>query len=112
MLERRREGAIELLRLDRQAVRNALDAALAAELARTLSDALRDEQVRAVVLAGRGVGFCAGSDVKEMARVTSERRLEIEREKAALLKAMAAAPKPVVAAVHGFALGGGLMLAA
>ena len=112
MLERRREGALELLRLDRQAVRNALDAALAAELARTLSDAQRDEQVRAVVLAGRGAGFCAGSDVKEMARVTSERRLEIEREKAALLKAMAAAPKPVVAAVHGFALGGGLMLAA
>jgi len=112
MLERRREGAVELLRLDRQAVRNALDAALAAELARAFAAIRVDAGVHAVVLAGRGAGFCAGSDVKEMARVTPERRLEIAREKAALLRAMAGLPKPVVAAVHGFALGGGLMLAA
>lgn len=112
MIERRLEGAVELLRLDRQAVRNALDAALAAELARAFAATGADAGVRAVVLAGNGAGFCAGSDVKEMARVTSERRLEIAREKAALLKAMAGLAKPVVAAVHGFALGGGLMLAA
>lgn len=112
MIERCREGAVELLRLDRQAVRNALDAELAAELARALDDARRDDEVHALVLTGKGPGFCAGSDLKEMARVTLERRLEIAREKAALLKAMAGLPKPVVAAVHGFALGGGLMLAA
>ena len=112
MIERRREGRVELLRLDRQAVRNALDAALAAELARAFAELGADDAVRVVVLAGKGAGFCAGSDVKEMARVGPERRLEIAREKAALLKAMAASPKPVVAAVHGFALGGGLMLAA
>lgn len=102
MLERRREGAVELLRLDRQAVRNALDAALAAELARAFAAIAADAGVRAVVLAGKGAGFCAGSDVKEMARVTPERRLEIAREKAALLKAMAAAPKPVVASTKRF----------
>ena len=112
MLERRREGAVELLLIERPAVRNALDAALTAELARAFSAIGADAGVRAVVLAGKGAGFCAGSDLKEMRSVAPERRLEIAREKAALLRSMAGLAKPVVAAVRGFALGGGLMLAA
>jgi enoyl-CoA hydratase/carnithine racemase len=106
-----REGQIAILELDRQPVRNALDAALTAALASALLELASDAQVRVVVLAGRGAGFCAGSDVKEMARESLERRLEIARQKAALLRAMASHPKPVVGAVHGFALGGGFMLA-
>jgi enoyl-CoA hydratase/carnithine racemase len=112
MLERQREGAVGLLRIDRQAVRNALDAALTAQLARAFAEIATDDGVRAVVLAGKGAGFCAGSDLKEMRSVTPGRRLEIAREKAALLRTMAGLPKPVVAAVNGFALGGGMMLAA
>ena len=112
MIERRREGAVQILRLERPAVRNALDAALSAELARALADAQPDPAVRAVLIAGKGAGFCAGSDVKEMGRVRPERRIEIAGEKAALLRAIVGLAKPVVAAVHGFALGGGFMLAA
>lgn len=111
MLELSREGPVAILELDRPSVRNALDAALTGVLARRLETLAADEDVRAIVLAGRGEGFCAGSDVKEMARESLERRLEIAREKAALLRAMVSHPKPVVGAVHGFALGGGFMLA-
>ncbi len=112
MIERRRQGQVQILRLERPAVRNALDAALTAELACALAAIAADAGVGAVVLAGKGAGFCSGSDLKEMRSVTPERRLEIAREKAALLRAIAGLPKPVVAAVGGFALGGGLMLAA
>jgi len=97
--------------LSRDQVRNALDLATTEHLLQSISQLRGDPAVRAVLLRGEGAGFCAGSDVKEMARASMAERLRIAERKAVLMRALAELDKPVVCAVHGFALGGGFMLA-
>jgi enoyl-CoA hydratase/carnithine racemase len=97
--------------LSRDQVRNALDLATTEHLLQSISQARDDPAVRAVLLRGEGAGFCAGSDVKEMAQASMAERLRIAERKAVLMRALAELDKPVVCAVHGFALGGGFMLA-
>jgi enoyl-CoA hydratase/carnithine racemase len=97
--------------LAREKVRNALDLATTERLIESLERARSDAGVRAILLRGEGAGFCAGSDVKEMAQATMEERLRIAERKAFLMRLMADIDLPVVCAVHGFALGGGFMLA-
>jgi enoyl-CoA hydratase/carnithine racemase len=102
---------IRELVLSRNEVRNALDLATTEQLLRSIAEARDDPEVRVVLLRGEGMGFCAGSDVKEMAQATMASRLFIAERKAELMRALAELDKPVVCAVHGFALGGGFMLA-
>ena len=102
---------IRELVLSRNEVRNALDLATTERLLRSIAEARDDPAVRAVLLRGEGAGFCAGSDVKEMALASMTERLHIAQRKAGLMRALAELDKPVVCAVHGFALGGGFMLA-
>lgn len=104
------ESVRELV-LDRSEVRNALDLATTERLLAAIDDAASDPAVRALLLRGEGAGFCAGSDVKEMARASMEDRVQVAARKAELMRALAGIDKPVVCAVHGFALGGGFMLA-
>lgn len=97
--------------LAREKVRNALDLATTERLIALLGHARNDSGVRVVLLRGEGAGFCAGSDIKEMAQASMDQRLRIAERKALLMRMMAELDKPVVCAVHGFALGGGFMLA-
>lgn len=111
-LKLERQGAVIEAVLSRPAVRNALDLALTEALLAALASAERDPAVGALLLRGEGPGFCAGSDVKEMAQASMAERLRIAERKALLMQRLARSGLPVVAAVHGFALGGGFMLAA
>ncbi|HEY5637107.1 MAG TPA: enoyl-CoA hydratase/isomerase family protein [Burkholderiales bacterium] len=111
-LKLERQGAVIEALLSRPAVRNALDLALTEALLAALASAERDPAVGALLLRGDGPGFCAGSDVKEMAQASMAERLRIAERKALLMQRLARSGLPVVAAVHGFALGGGFMLAA
>ncbi|MDX1375736.1 MAG: enoyl-CoA hydratase/isomerase family protein [Burkholderiales bacterium] len=104
-------GRVRELVLDRPRVRNALDLETTERLIAALDAVVQDARVAAVVLRGEGAGFCAGSDVKEMARVDPQTRVAIAARKAVLMQRLARVERPVVAAVHGFALGGGFMLA-
>ena len=104
-------GGVLEITLVRERLRNALDLATTERLLRSLETARKDDGVRAVLLRGEGAGFCAGSDVKEMASASMDERVRIAERKAALMRALADLDKPVVCAVHGFALGGGFMLA-
>ncbi|KPK03917.1 MAG: hypothetical protein AMJ64_14735 [Betaproteobacteria bacterium SG8_39] len=104
-------GRVRELVLDRPRLRNALDLETTERLLAALDALAQDDQAAVVLLHGEGTGFCAGSDVKEMARVDLETRLRIAERKALLMQRLARLECPVVAAVHGFALGGGLMLA-
>ena len=97
--------------LARERVRNALDLATTEQLLASIAAAREDVAIRAVLLRGEGSGFCAGSDVKEMARASMAQRLHIAERKALVVRSLAELDKPVVCAVHGFALGGGFMLA-
>ena len=112
-----REGAFARVTLDRPAVRNALDPQLIAALHDAFR-ALADEPpaaLRGIVLGGAGPVFCAGADVEWMRRAISLSVEENERDAAALhamLAAIDACPVPVIARVHGAALGGGMGLCA
>jgi len=91
---------------------NALDVAGWFELARLIREAGEDPAVRAVVLAAEGRGFCAGVDIKEMQRTTGhEALIGANRGCFAAFAAVYECAVPVVAAVQGFCLGGGVGLA-
>lgn len=105
-------GAVRLLTIERPARRNALGDALVADLAATLAAHDADDSVAATVIAGSAPGFCAGSDLKELGTMTLDAMCAHEARTAAFCRGIAALRKPVLAAVEGFALGGGFVFAA
>jgi len=107
-----REGAVATVTLDRPRRLNALDAETLRELARAVRDVRRDAAVRALVVTGAGErAFSAGADVTAMAAMTAPEGHAYSRLGHDVLARLEALPVPVVAAVDGVALGGGLELA-
>lgn len=107
-----RDGDVLRVTLARPETRNAFDAALIAELAEAFVDV---GKARAVVLAGEGPSFCAGADVKWMrasAELGYEANLADANAMRRMFEAIHGCPAPVVALVHGHALGGGVGLVA
>jgi len=105
-----RDGDVLRVTLARPASRNAFDAALIAELSEAFVDV---GTARAVVLSGDGASFCAGADVEWMrASVDLDREANVADANAlrGMLEAIDRCPAPVVALVHGHALGGGVGL--
>lgn len=114
LVELEREGALARLWLNRPEVHNALSAELGAELAAALHALAHDDEVRCVVLGGRGRSFCAGADIGEMkagGAATFEQNLAGAEKMSGMFAALADFPKPVVGRVHGGVLGGGVGLA-
>jgi methylglutaconyl-CoA hydratase len=112
-----RDGAVARVTLSRPDVRNAFNAELIADLhdAFTTLASEPPDALRAVVLAGEGAVFCAGADVTWMrasvALSVEDNEADAQRM-AEMLDAIDACPAPVVARVHGAALGGGMGLCA
>ncbi len=102
------DKGIAEVRLDHPPV-NALPSEGWAFLAKTLRALGEDEKIRVVVLAGSGRGFCAGVDIKELAR-DSALITKVNRGCYDSFAAVYDCPVPVIAAVHGFCLGGGIGL--
>lgn len=107
-----RSEDISILRIERAARRNALGDALVAELRRALQADDADASVGAIVLTAEAPGFCAGSDLKELGSMSLDEMIEHEARTARFCREIAQLRKPVVAAVEGFALGGGFVFAA
>ncbi|HZM31970.1 MAG TPA: enoyl-CoA hydratase/isomerase family protein [Acidimicrobiales bacterium] len=101
-------GAVRLLTLDRAATLNAFDSPLYRATAAALDGARADDGVKVAVLTGAGRAFSAGQDLDEMARLAAGE--DIESGFPALLEALQAFDKPLVAAVNGAAVGIGFTL--
>ena len=111
----RRENDVATLTLNRPDVHNAFNEHLVAQLRAVFEELRGDDAVRVVVLAGEGKSFSAGADLDWMRRAAQWSEEENRRDAAAaaaLWRAVAECPKPVVARVHGNALGGGAGLVA
>lgn len=110
----RREGAVLILSNNNVAARNALSPEFYAAVTTALAQAAADEHIGAVILTGEGGHFCAGGDLRQLAK---RRELPIaqRREKLEglhdLIRTVRDCPKPVIAAVEGAAAGAGLSLA-
>ena len=104
------EDAVGTIRLDRPKM-NAIDTQLRTELAEVAVEARERTDVRAVVLYGGERVFAAGADIKEMSTMSYADMTSWGTQLQEALKVVARLPKPVVAAVTGYALGGGFELA-
>jgi enoyl-CoA hydratase len=118
-----RDGHVATLWLDSPERRNAMGPALWSDLPRMMEDVSDDDDVRAVVIAAKGPAFTVGLDLKTMGSAVAGEggggTSEAARRKAALrgikrlqasVNAVADCPKPVIAAVHGYCIGGGIDL--
>lgn len=104
------EDGVGTIRLDRPKM-NAISFQVQAELLEVATEAAADDNVRAVVVYGGEKLFAAGNDVKEMAGLSYSEMAKRVAGVQAAVTAVAEIPKPVVAAVTGYALGGGCELA-
>lgn len=115
MLRVSTDGPTRTLTLDRPAKRNALDAALVADLKAALAEAEADDAVRAVVLTGAGRVFSAGADLAALQALQTAAPMANRADSqhlADLFAQIYAHPKPVLAKVNGHAIAGGCGLAA
>lgn len=104
-----REESVALVQLHRPDVLNALNQALIDELAAVLEEADRDDGVRCIILTGSARAFAAGADIREIAEASAVEMLQGYRFQQ--WERMRRVTKPIIAAVTGFALGGGNELA-
>ena len=104
--------AILFLTFDRPKVLNALNQATIAELESVFATVRTDDSIRAIIITGAGEkAFIAGADISELAQADSRNGKDLAQRGQAAFTAMEECGKPVIAAINGFALGGGCELA-
>ena len=102
-------GGVGLIRINRPEARNALNLEVRKMIGQYLTEMTDDDTVRCIVLTGNEKSFAAGADIKEMADASAIDMLLRGTQK--MWRTIYGCPKPVIAAVSGFALGGGCELA-
>jgi enoyl-CoA hydratase len=101
-----------IITIDRPKVLNALNAQTVGEIGEAFEQARTDEAVKAVIVTGGGEkAFVAGADIRELATMTPISGKETAERGQRIFRAIETFPKPVIAAINGFALGGGCELA-
>ena len=114
-IQTRRDDGVEHLVLNRPEVRNALNEEVIAQVTNWARVIAAETDVRAVVISGAGPSFCSGADLAwmtKMAGYTRDENIRDARAAAAMFLALDTLPVPLIARVHGAAVGGGAGLAA
>jgi enoyl-CoA hydratase/carnithine racemase len=102
---------IAWLRLNRPQALNALNRELTGAIEGALDDVAARDVVTVLVVSGRGRAFCAGNDIAEMGSITPAEAEALASRQATLMDRFSRLPQVTIAAIDGYALGGGLMLA-
>jgi enoyl-CoA hydratase/carnithine racemase len=109
------EDSVGRITFDRPEVLNALTFEVYADLRDLLRELPRRDDIKAVIVTGRGRGFCSGGDVNEiigaLLKTDPDGLLEFTRMTGAVTRAMREAPQPSIAAVNGVAAGAGCVIA-
>ena len=104
------EGTVGIITLSRPKALNAINTKMVEELGQAL-DAWKDSALTAVVLTGEGKAFAAGADISQMSNFTATQAQQFALSGQRTLRKLEHFPAPTIAAVNGFALGGGCELA-
>lgn len=111
LVERSVQGNVGIVTMNHPEALNALNSTVLTELEATMSALALDDTVHVVVITGAGRAFVAGADISEMADYSPMQAKSFSQKGNAVFMAIETFPKPVIAAVNGFALGGGCELA-
>lgn len=112
LLKTLEENGLLILTISRPDALNALNSGTLRELTQEMQEIYQNENIRGVVVTGDGKkSFVAGADIKELSSLTKEEALELSSKGQELFKLIEDCPKPIIAAINGFALGGGCELA-
>ena len=106
-----RDGNVRILTISRPYALNALNISLLDELDKAISLVESDKQIKVLIITGEGKAFVAGADISEMKNFTSEEGRKFGELGSSVFRKIELLDKPVIAAVNGFALGGGCELA-
>lgn len=106
-----RRGPVALLTFSRPDQLNAMSGAMVEEILAAIAEAAGDPAIRALVLRGAGGNFMAGADIKAYATQSAETFRDFQESAGRVYGALEGLPKPVIAAVEGYALGGGFEIA-
>jgi len=111
-IKTKKEQTTTWITLNRPDKLNAINATMLQELSEALDTTEKDTNVRCVIITGKGEkAFSAGADITELQKLTQETAAEFSRKGQQVFSKIEALSKPVVAAINGYALGGGLELA-
>lgn len=106
------DGDLAIVTVDRQEKMNALNAEVFSEIGAAFDSLRYDDKVRGVIVTGAGEkAFVAGADIGELAKMNAMEGVKVSRTGQGIFRAIERFPKPVLAAVGGYALGGGCELA-
>ncbi len=104
-------GALSILSLKRPEAKNALNRGVLIEIRDAVQKIAQDRNQRVLIITGEGSAFCAGADIAEMKGLSAEQAEEFARNGHDTMNAVAGSDLISIAAINGFALGGGLELA-
>lgn len=112
VLKTQNNSGILILTVSRPEAMNALNADVFEELQQALREVYENPKVHGVIITGEGEkAFVAGADIKELSTLDKAQALALAKKGQVIFKSIEECPKPVIAAVNGFALGGGCELA-